>query len=140
MKKNDDREIKGTKQKCKSEKIIKIKPLENSEIEFEDELLFEKDNINAYIPLYYINPFETFELKERDGFEYNMYLNYYLREDKSFITIIEKDDNHYFTYTYETSYKENEMLKAKLKAYCKTLYNQTLEEIMKEVEEEEDEL
>lgn len=140
MKKSNDREIRGTKQRRKAEKLIEVKPLENSEIEFEDELLIEKDEINAYIPLCKINLFEKFELEERDGFEYNMYLDYCMSENKSFITIIEKDDSHYFTYRYETSYEENEMLKEKLNAYCRILYNQSLEEIMNDEEEEENEL
>lgn len=140
MKKSNDREIRGTKQRRKAEKLIEVKPLENSEIEFEDELLIEKDEINAYIPLCKINLFEKFELEERDGFKYNMYLDYCMSENKSFITIIEKDDSHHFTYRYETSYEENEMLKEKLNAYCRILYNQSLEEIMNDEEEEENEL
>lgn len=39
--------------------------LQDSEIEFEDEILDENDTINAYIPLYSIDPFEKFELEKK---------------------------------------------------------------------------
>ena len=42
-----------------------VTPLQDSEIEFEDEILDENDTINAYIPLYSIDPFEKFELEKK---------------------------------------------------------------------------
>lgn len=121
--------------------LIEIAPLQNSEIEFEDELTIEyskNTRINAYIPLYYINIFEKFALKKQEGFEYNMYLDYYKDENKSVITITEKNDTKYAIYEYETSSVENEMLKNKLDEYCKSQYNQSIEEFMDNEEEREE--
>lgn len=121
--------------------LIEITPLQTSEIEFEDELIIEDEDrrINAYIPLYNIDIFEKFVLKEQEGFEYNMYLDYYTTENKSIITIIEKDDTKYIVYEYEASIEENEMLKEKLNDYCKLRNNQSIEEFMKSYEEMEEE-
>lgn len=124
----------------KKHHIVEIKPLEKSEIVFEDELLVERNSINAYVALYYIDIFEKFGLKERTGFEYNMYVDYYMNKNKTIITIIEKDESNYFTYEYETSYEENKMLKEKLNEYCMALYNQKLEDFWNEEKECENEL
>lgn len=118
--------------------LIEITPLQNSEIEFEDELLNEDNKINAYIPLYNIDLFEKFKIEEKEGFEYNMYLDYYKDEDKSVITITEKSDAKYAIYEYETSIAENELLKDKLEEYCKSKYNQSIEEFINDEEREEE--
>lgn len=118
--------------------LVEITPLQSSEIEFEDELLNEDNKINAYIPLYNIDIFEKFAIKEQEGFEYNMYLDYYKDEDKSVITITEKNDTKYAIYEYETSIEENEMLKSKLDEYCKSQYNQSMEEFINAEEREEE--
>ena len=49
-----------------------------------------------------------------------MYLDYYKYEDKSIITITEKNDNYHVTYKYEPSIAEQEMLKNKLDEYFKS--------------------
>lgn len=118
--------------------LIAITPLQSSEIEFEDELLNEDDKINAYIPLYNVDIFEKFVIKKQEGFEYNMYLDYYKNENKSIITITEKNDNYHVTYEYEPSIAEHEMLKNKLDEYCKLRDSQSLEEFIKEGEEREE--
>lgn len=116
--------------------LIEITPLQSSEIEFEDELLNEDDKINAYIPLYNIDIFDKFVIKKQEAFEYNMYLDYYKDENKSIITITEKNDTKYAIYEYETSTVENEMLKDKLEEYCKSKYNQNIQEFMNDEEKE----
>lgn len=116
--------------------LVEITPLQSSEIEFEDGLLNEDYKINAYIPLYNIDIFKKFALKEQEGFEYNMYLDYYKNEDKSIITITEKNNTKYAIYEYETSIEEHEMLKDKLDEYCKSQYNQSFSEFMNEEERE----
>lgn len=118
--------------------LVAITPLQSSEIEFEDELLNEDDKINAYIPLYNIDIFEKFVIKKQEGFEYNMYLEYYKDENKSIITITEKNDTKYAIYEYEPSIVEHEMLKNKLDEYCKSQYNQSIEELINPEEREEE--
>lgn len=116
-----------------------ISLLESEEIEFEDELIIEEDKINAYIPLYNIDIFKKFDLKEREGFEYNMYLDYYPLKNKSVISITEKNDSSYIEYEYETSDSENEMLKDKLDKYCQMYYSASITNLLNDKEEQEEE-
>lgn len=51
--------------------------------------VFFYDIINDYIPLYNINIFEKFVIKKQEGFEYNMYLDYYKDENKTMICKIQ---------------------------------------------------
>lgn len=115
-------------------------PLKETEIAFEDEVIFneDEDGINAYIPLHNINIFEKFDLTKRDGFEYNMYLDYYPVENKSIISIIEKDDVNYIVYEYETSMEENEMLRKELEEYIQSEYNQSIAEFINNEENQEE--
>jgi hypothetical protein len=109
-------------------------PLQECEIVFEDEI-FMDGNVNAYIPLYYINIFDKFEIEEKEGIEYNLYLDYEPETEKCTLNIIEKNDKGYVEYQYETSKEENRMLKEKLNEYFIERYNQTLEEAVEEVTE-----
>lgn len=115
--------------------VSAISSLQESEIAFEDEILFEDNNINVYIPLYYIDIFEKFSINERDGFEYNLYLDYDTITEKCLMTIIEKDDSNYIQYQYKPSDEENRMLKDKLNEYCIEREKQTLEELIEEEKE-----
>ncbi len=115
--------------------LKEITPLQSSEIEFEDELLIEDEKINAYIPLYNIDIFEKFNLKQREDSEYNLYLDYDIQKEKSNITIIEKNDVGDIEYEYETSDVENQMLKEKLDKYCMQRYKQSLKEMIEEERE-----
>ena len=110
--------------------LIEITPLQDSEIKFENELLNKDDEISAYIPLSNIDPFEKFALEKKEGFEYNMYLHYYKYGNKSIITIKEQDDSDNVIYEYETSIVEHEMIRNKLDEYCKSQYNQSINEFM----------
>lgn len=115
--------------------LIAIEPLKEEEIIFEDGVLIEDDrSLNAYIPLYYIDIFKKFNIKEKENIEYNLYLNYYKDEDKSIISIIEKNENGDIEYQYETSGPENNMLKEKLNNYCIEISGQTIEEYFEEEE------
>lgn len=115
--------------------VILTEPLQESEITFEDELIIEDNKINAYIPLYYIDIFKKFAIDEREGFEYNLYLDYDSITEKCIMTIIEKDDSNYIQYQYEPSDEENKMLKEKLNEYCLERENQTLEDMIEEEKE-----
>lgn len=115
--------------------LIAIEPLKEEEIIFEDGVLIEDDHsLNAYIPLYYIDIFKKFNIKEKENIEYNLYLNYYKDEDKSIISIIEKNENGDIEYQYEASGPENNMLKEKLNNYCIEISGQTIEEYFEEEE------
>lgn len=108
--------------------------LRKSEITFEDEIIIDGDKVNAYIPLYYINVFEKFFIKEKENYEYNVYLEYYLKSHKCLISIIEKDDDNYIIYEYKPTDEESKMLREKLNQYCVQTENQTLKEIVNEEE------
>lgn len=116
--------------------VTLTEPLQEFEITFEDELNIEENNINAYIPLYYIDVFKKFNIDEREGFEYDLYLDYNTITEKCMLTIVEKDDNNYIQYQYEPSNEENKMLKEKLNKYCLEINKQTLEEFIEEEENE----
>jgi len=110
--------------------VTAVESLKENEVIFEDEIMFENDNkINAYIPLYYINIFEKFNIHENVDTEYNMYLNYDTERDKSTIIIIEKQDKGYIEYQYETSESENDILKEKLNNYCIEMYGHTINRV-----------
>ena len=115
--------------------ITTITPLQESEIVFEDEIIFKDNNINVYIPLYYIDIFQKFSIDERSNFEYNLYLDYDTITEKCIMTIIEKDDSNYIQYQYEPSDGENKMLKERLNEYCMERENQTLEDLIEEEKE-----
>ena len=111
-------------------------PLQESEIIFEDELIFnDSKTINAYIPLYYIDIFEKFGIEEVEGSEYNLYLDYDIETRESKISIIEKSDSQYIEYEYIPSNEECSMLIKKLNEYCIERFNQTLEEMIDEERE-----
>lgn len=115
--------------------LIAIEPLKDEEIVFEDGVMIEDDrSLNAYIPLYYIDIFKKFNIKEKENVEYNLYLNYYKDEDKSIISIIEKNEKRDIEYQYEASSPENNMLKEKLNKYCIEISGQTIEEYFEEEE------
>lgn len=116
--------------------LIAIEPLKDEEIVFEDGVLISDDrSLNAYIPLYYIDIFKKFNIQEKENVEYNLYLNYYKDEDKSIISIIEKNEKRDIEYQYEASGPENNMLKEKLNKYCIETSGQTIEEYFEEEEE-----
>ena len=116
--------------------LIAIEPLRDEEIVFEDGIMVSDDrSLNAYIPLYYIDIFKKFNIKEKEDVEYNLYLNYYRDEDKSIISIIEKNEKRDIEYQYEASGPENSMLREKLNNYCIEISGQTIEECFEDEEE-----
>lgn len=115
--------------------LIAIEPLKDEEIVFEDGIMVEDDcSLNVYIPLYYIDIFKKFNIKEKEYVEYNLYLNYYKNEDKSIMSIIEKNEKRNIEYHYEVSIPENNMLKEKLNKYCMETTGKTIEDYFEEEE------
>lgn len=111
-------------------------PLNESEIVFDDEIIInDSKTINAYIPLYYIDIFDKFGIEEKEGSEYNLYLDYDIEFKDSKLSIIEKNDNTYVEYEYIPSKEECSMLIRKLNEYCIERCNQTLEEMIDEERE-----
>ncbi len=113
--------------------------IKENEIYFQDELISENKEINAYISTSNIDLKEKFGLKYKNDMYYDMYLNYKYLEKKLYIEIVKVEDEKRNYYIYIPTEGEKKMLMKKLEEYIEKNYNQSIEEFIKEVEKEEEE-
>ena len=111
--------------------------IKENEIYFQDELISENKEINAYISTSNIDLKEKFGLKHKNDMYYDMYLNYKYLEKKLYIEIVKVEDEKRNYYIYIPTEGEKKMLMKKLEEYIEKNYNQSIEEFIKEVEMEE---
>lgn len=124
-----------------NKKIKSNEKLTEDEIEFDDEIImnYEEKEINAYISTENINLNKKFGLKYKEDSYYDIYLNYKYLEEKVYIEIVYVDDKNREYYTYNPTIEEQKMLIKQLKMYVKIIYNQSIKELIEELEEWEKE-
>lgn len=121
-----------------SKKLQSNSRILESEIEFDDEVIIEGKEINAYISTSYIDLTEKFGLEYEEDSHYNIYLNYKCLEKKMSIDIVKiKDENRKY-YKYIPTKEEKTMLIKKLEVYIEKNYNQSIEELIEEIKKEEE--
>ena len=113
----------------------------NKEVLFEDGIIIEGNVINAYISLDGFQVEKTFGLKELnyDSEYYNVYLNYDFKNKSCEIQVVYVSDEERKYYTYLPKEDESTELIRQLDEYCKSIEGKTLEDIIKEEQEREQE-
>lgn len=122
-------------------KINSNKRLLNNEVLFEDGIIIEGNVINAYISLDGFQVEKSFGLKELnyDSEYYDVYFNYDFENKSSEIEIVCVTDTERKYYTYLPKEDEASELIRQLDEYCKSIEGKTLEDIIKEEQEREQE-
>lgn len=113
----------------------------NKEVLFEDGIIIEGNIINAYISLDGFQVEKSFGLKELnyDSEYYNVYFNYDFKNKSSEIEVVCVSDTERKYYTYLPKKDEEVELIRQLDEYCKSIEGKTLEDIIKEEQEREQE-
>lgn len=113
----------------------------NNEVLFEDGIIIEGNVINAYISLDGLQVEKSFGLKELnyDSEYYDVYFNYDFKNKSSEIEIVCVTDTERKYYTYLPKEDEASELIRQLDEYCKSIEGKTLEDIIKEEQEREQE-
>ena len=113
----------------------------NKEVLFEDGIIIEGNIINAYISLDGFQVEKTFGLKELnyDSEYYNVYFNYDFKNKSCEIQVVYVSDEERKYYTYLPKEEESIELIRQLDEYCKSIEGKTLEDIIKEEQEREQE-
>lgn len=120
-----------------NKKLKSNEKITEDEIEFDDEIImnYEEKEINAYISTENINLNKKFGLKYKEDSYYDIYLNYKYLEEKAYIEIVYVDDKNREYYIYTPTIEEQKMLIKQLKMYVKIIYNQSIKELIEELEE-----
>lgn len=113
----------------------------NNEVLFEDGIIIEGNVINAYISFDGFQVEKSFGLKELnyDSEYYDVYFNYDFKNKSSEIEIVCVTDTERKYYTYLPKEDEASELIRQLDEYCKSIEGKTLEDIIKEEQEREQE-
>ena len=109
-------------------------PIEQNEINLEDDIMVMDEFIRACVSLDYIDVFKKFDIEMKNENEYNLFLDYDTKNKTCKLIIAEKWDDMNITYEYVSNDSENKMLIKKLEDYCKSTINMSLEELMEEVD------
>lgn len=122
-------------------RIDSIRNMKPDEIWFEDGIMIEDDGINALTTLDAGQVEDIFGLKELnyDFDYYDVYLDYNPKEDSCKITIVAVGDDERKYYTYIPKPDEKEFLKNSLEEYTKSYEGKSIQELLDEVEELEQE-
>ena len=122
-------------------RIDSIRNIKPDEIWFEDGIMIEDDGINALTTLDAGQVEDIFGLKELnyDFDYYDVYLDYNPKEDSCKITIVAVGDDERKYYTYIPKPDEKEFLKNSLEEYTKSYEGKSIQELLDEVEELEQE-
>jgi len=113
----------------------------NKEVLFEDGIIVDGNIINAYISLDGFQVEKSFGLKELnyDSEYYNVYFNYDFKHKSSEIVVVCVSDLERKYYTYLPKEDEASELIRQLDEYCKSIEGKTLEDIINEEQEREQE-
>lgn len=122
-------------------RIDSIRNMKPNEIWFEDGIMIENDEINALTTLDAGQVEDIFGLKELnyDLDYYDVYLDYNPKKDSCKMTIVSVADDKRKYYTYIPKPKEKEFLKNSLEEYTKSYEGKSIQELLDEVEELEQE-
>lgn len=122
-------------------RIDSIRNMKSDEIWFEDGIMIENSVINALTTLDAGQVEDIFGLKELNYDEdyYDVYLDYNPKTDNCEITIVAVLDDDRKYYKYLPKPEEKEMLKNCLEEYVKSYEKKSIEDIMEEAEEWEQE-
>ena len=121
--------------------IDSSKSIKEKEVWFEDGILVENGVINALLTMDAGQVEKDFGLKELNYDEdyYDVYLDYNPKTDNCEINIVAVLDDDRKNYKYLTKPEEKEMLKNCLEEYIKSYEKKSIEDIMEEAEEWEQE-
>ncbi len=122
-------------------RISSIRDLKSDEIWFEDGIIIENGIVNALMTLDAGQVEEIFRLKELNYDEdyYDVYLNYNPKTDSCEITIVAVTEEDRQYYIYLPKPEEQELLKNLLEEYVKSYEGRTIENLVEEAEELEQE-
>lgn len=122
-------------------RIDSIRNMKPDEIWFEDGIMIEDEGINALTTLDAGQIEDIFGLKEFNyGLDYyDVYLYYNPKEDSCKMTIVAVTDDERKYYTYIPKPEEKEFLKNTLEEYTKSYEGKSIQELLDEVEELEQE-
>lgn len=122
-------------------RIDSIRNIKPDEIWFEDGIMIENSVINALTTMDAGQVEDIFGLKELnyDLDYYDVYLDYNTEEDSCKITIVAVSDNERKYYSYIPKPEEKELLKKSLEEYTKSYEGKSIQELLDEVEELEQE-
>lgn len=122
-------------------RIDSVRNIKPDEIWFEDGIMIEDECINALTTLDAGQIEDIFGLKELnyDFDYYDVYLDYNPKEDSCKMTIVAVGDDKRRYYTYIPKTDEKEFLKNLLEEYTKSYEGKSIQELLDEVEELEQE-
>ena len=128
-------------EKSLDKEINSNRNLKAEEIWFEDGIIIENGVINALMTLDAGQVEEIYGLKElnyNEGY-YDVYLDYNPKEDNCKITIVVVTDDDRKYYTYLPNIEEKELLKNSLEEYVKSYEGESIQDLVQEAEEMEQE-
>lgn len=128
-------------EKSLDKEINSNRNLKAEEIWFEDGIIIENGVINALMTLDAGQVEEIYGLKElnyNEGY-YDVYLDYNPKEDNYKITIVAVTDDDRKYYTYLPNIEEKELLKNSLEEYVKSYEGESIQDLVQEAEEMEQE-
>jgi len=128
-------------EKSLDKEINSNRNLKAEEIWFEDGIIIENGVINALMTLDAVQVEEIYGLKELNYDEgyYDVYLDYNPKEDNCKITIVAVTDDDRKYYTYLPNIEEKELLKNSLEEYVKSYEGESIQDLVQEAEEMEQE-
>lgn len=128
-------------EKLLDKEINSNRNLKAEEIWFEDGIIIENGVINALMTLDAGQVEEIYGLKELNYDEgyYDVYLDYNPKEDNCKITIVAVTDDDRKYYTYLPNIEEKELLKNSLEEYVKSYEGESIQDLVQEAEEMEQE-
>ena len=128
-------------EKSLDKEINSNRNLKAEEIWFEDGIIIENGVINALMTLDAGQVEEIYGLKELNYDEgyYDVYLDYNPKEDNFKITIVAVTDDDRKYYTYLPNIEEKELLKNSLEEYVKSYEGESIQDLVQEAEEMEQE-
>lgn len=128
-------------EKSLDKEINSNRNLKAEEIWFEDGIIIENGVINALMILDAGQVEEIYGLKELNYDEgyYDVYLDYNPKEDNCKITIVAVTDDDRKYYTYLPNIEEKELLKNSLEEYVKSYEGESIQDLVQEAEEMEQE-
>lgn len=128
-------------EKSLDKEINSNRNLKTEEIWFEDGIIIENGVINALMTLDAGQVEEIYGLKELNYDEgyYDVYLDYNPKEDNCKITIVAVTDDDRKYYTYLPNVEEKELLKNSLEEYVKSYEGESIQDLVQEAEEMEQE-
>ena len=124
-------------EKSLDKEINSNRNLKAEEIWFEDGIIIENGVINALMTLDAGQVEEIYGLKELNYDE--GYLDYNPKEDNCKITIVAVTDDDRKYYTYLPNIEEKELLKNSLEEYVKSYEGESIQDLVQEAEEMEQE-